>query len=82
MATVKQLVEQLERGELSVEQVEVELRAKSFSDLDTRVKTRDEIDITDVGHHDDDSLFYVTQANLWGRISDEDYDRLIQAATE
>lgn len=82
MATVKQLVEQLERGELTVEQVAVEFRAKSFPEADREVKTRDQIDITDVGFHDDDSLFYVTQANLWGRITDEEYDQLIQAATE
>lgn len=81
MSTVRQLVEQLEQGELTIEQVEVELRAKNF-ELDREVKTRDQIDITEVGHHDDDSLFYITQSNLWGRITDEEHDRLMAAATE
>ncbi|NMN99482.1 hypothetical protein [Antrihabitans stalactiti] len=76
MPTVKELMQQLAAGELTVEQVCEVMRTKTPRAIPTSREWPDE---NDARAYDDDSLIHLGHANAMGRITDEEYDRIAAA---
>lgn len=80
MATTRDLMRQLEDGELTIDDVAAALSEKQVPRAQ-KSGSPDDIDVTaDPDHPGEDSLFWVGQANFKGAITDEEYDILVRAA--
>lgn len=76
MATVKELMKQIEDGFITVDEATREMSTKSFP----RVDKSEQVDVSEVKVYDDDSLFWVGLASTKGIISSDEYNRLVESA--
>lgn len=78
MPTTKQLMRQLENGEITIEEAVAVMSTKVYP----RAKpTVGDIDTSDISTYDDDSLFWLGNANFKDVISDDEYKMLVDAAS-